>query len=334
VILGEVLVERGVNYHSISSRAKLLDSYKLKASRYKNPRNEIMDMAGVRIITYTQSDANRVADLIKEIFSILPRHSVDKAAELGVDRVGYRSIHFVGTLGAQRQRLPENRVFAGMCFEVQVRTILQHAWAEFEHDRNYKFAGVLPTDIKRRVSILAGSLELIDREFDTIAKNIDNYSQAAVSGNLAVPIDSTSLKAYLSNKFPNLRKQGLAPSFYSADKQIIDELHALGINTLRDLDNTIPPNFSETVSGSISAMGSFVGLLRTIMIVHDPENYFRKAWKHHWEMVHYGEVELFRQFGIDFRKYAKRYRIMLPEDLKKSPPRRRKQTHIKSRRRH
>lgn len=158
-ILRDVVDAASINYYTISSRAKTIDSYERKASQdgYKDPRIEIMDNAGVRVITYTQSDAMRVANLVRDVFDILPQHSLDKAEELGVDRVGYRSIHFVATLGKERQRLPENKVFADMRFEIQVRTILQHAWAEFEHDRNYKFAGVLPAQVKRRVSVLAGA---------------------------------------------------------------------------------------------------------------------------------------------------------------------------------
>ena len=49
--------------------------------------------------------------------------------------------------------LPEMKLFSGIPFEIQVRTILQHAWAEFAHDRNYKFRGVLPDVIARRYGV-------------------------------------------------------------------------------------------------------------------------------------------------------------------------------------
>ena len=53
---------------------------------------------------------------------------------------------------------------------VQIRTVLQHAWAEFEHDIRYK--GTVPAehapDFDRRFTLAAGLLELADREFAAI----------------------------------------------------------------------------------------------------------------------------------------------------------------------
>jgi putative GTP pyrophosphokinase len=103
VITNELLRLNKFNFHSVTSRAKTVKSYRKKASKekYKEPRKEITDMAGVRVITYTDSDANKVAEIIKEAskFEISPELSVDKSQELGVDRVGYRGIHYVANLG-------------------------------------------------------------------------------------------------------------------------------------------------------------------------------------------------------------------------------------------
>jgi ppGpp synthetase/RelA/SpoT-type nucleotidyltranferase len=295
-----------------------VDSYERKASqeKYKDPRTEIMDMAGVRAITYTQSDATRVANLVREVFDILPEHSINKAEELGIDRVGYRSIHFVATLGQRREQLPENIVFADMCFEIQVRTILQHAWAEFDHDRNYKFAGVLPTQVKRRVSVLAGSLELIDREFDNIANEIDRYSAAVdkktESGDLAVTIDSKSLMAYLNRRFERLVQEGMDPSLMKRDELLIGELRSMGVVTLEQLEKIVPHNFTEIELKFTRGGGNnFCGLLRHIMMIHDADQYFRVAWKGHWTAADATLVQRLKEFGIDFAPYAEKYGITI-----------------------
>jgi hypothetical protein len=53
---------------------------------------------------------------------------------------------------------------------VQIRTVLQHAWAEYEHDIRYK--GTIPpehvSEFDRRFTLAAGLLELADREFSAI----------------------------------------------------------------------------------------------------------------------------------------------------------------------
>jgi hypothetical protein len=62
--------------------------------------------------------------------------------------------------------------------EIQVRTILQHAWAEIEHDTRYKAVDVAPTAIARRFVALAGLLEIADREFQALQ---DSYKPLASS---------------------------------------------------------------------------------------------------------------------------------------------------------
>ncbi len=314
-IIREILESKGINYHSISSRAKPIDSYEQKASKqkYKDPRSEIKDMAGIRIITYTDSDAKKISKIIKETFEVFPEHIIDKTEELGIDRVGYRSIHCVGTLGKERLKLPENKIFEDRYFEIQIRTILQHAWAEFEHDRNYKFRGVLPKDIRRRLSIVAGRLESIDREFDNISKAIDIYTTAISKrtelGDLSEPINSTSLKAYMNRKFKPLIDQGITLDLVD-DDLIIEELLDMEITTLKELENVIPKDFIKIKSSYLSTTvykDTFLGILRDILIIHNADTYFEKAWKHKWSTVDGAYIPFFEEFGIDMSKYINQY---------------------------
>ena len=317
-IVRQILEFQKINYHSITSRAKTMDSYKRKASseKYQEPLSEIKDMTGIRVITYTDSDAKKVAEIANEVFDIYPEHTIDKTEELGIDRVGYRSIHCVGTLGKERLKLPENKIFKDMCFEIQIRTMLQHAWAEFEHDRNYKFAGVLPKEVRRRLSILAGNLELIDREFDNISKDIDAYAinvgKKAELGDLSEPINSTSLMAYMNRRFKPLIEKGVTPDLVD-DAVIIEELHGMGINTLEELEKVIPKDFMEKKSKYISEGATFMGLLRSILMIHDIDTYFQKAWKETWGSIHPETVLFLKEYEIDFKEYSKRYDVkMLP----------------------
>lgn len=103
-IIQEVLNIEKINYYSITSRAKSIESYRQKASKgiYREPRSEIMDMAGIRIITYTDSDAKHVFELVGTTFEVYPNLSFDKTEELGVDKVGYRSLHCIATLGKKK----------------------------------------------------------------------------------------------------------------------------------------------------------------------------------------------------------------------------------------
>lgn len=134
-----------------------------------------MDLAGIRIIAYINSDVERISKIIEDEFEIDRENSVDKSKLLGIDQVGYQSVHYIAKLSKKRLELSEYEEYQDMVFEVQIRTILQHAWAEIEHDRNYKFNGVLPNNIKRKFYLTAGVLELIDREFEVLSKEIDEF---------------------------------------------------------------------------------------------------------------------------------------------------------------
>ena len=102
--------------------------------------DEIKDLAGCRIVFYTNSDVTKLINsgLIGENFEIVevklhhPRRETEEAAEL------YISNHYLVRLGADRLKLPEYAAFAGLRCEIQVQTILNHAWAEMAHDTIYK----------------------------------------------------------------------------------------------------------------------------------------------------------------------------------------------------
>ena len=321
-IIKEVLELDKINYHSVTSRAKSIESYKLKASKpkYRDPCSEIMDMTGLRVITYTDSDAKRVFEVIKSAFELYPTLSSDKTEELGVDKVGYRSLDCIATLGKERLKLPENRLFRNLRFEIQIRTILQHAWAEFEHDRNYKFKGLLPKDLRRRLSLVAGNLESIDREFDNLSKEIDVYSnevgQRTDKGDLGIPIDSVSLTAFLNEKFRDLVNEGIIDPDLAWGEETIEELSVMGIDSLKKLDDVIPKDFAEKARSSFLAFlqrkgrqSNFSSTVIDILIIYDANLYFQKAWKDRWQGMNRETVELICSYGIDFEKYRSKYNI-------------------------
>jgi len=315
-IVRELLEFNKINYHSVSCRAKSVESYRKKASKekYKVPQSEIMDIAGVRVITYTNYDAKKVSEIIQEAFEIYPEYSVDKAEELGIDRVGYRGIHYIANLGKDRLKLPENQIFKGFVFEIQIRSILQHAWAEFEHDRNYKFAGILPKELGRRLSLLAANLESTDGEFDRLSKDIDKYAgdvlRKAKLGDLSTIINSTSLRAYANKKFKPLLKLGVEP-YSPYDDEIIEELSLMEINTLEELESITPGDFVKRESNYFPSwiIGSIVGVIRNILMIHDADSYFKKAWRRRWQGLDRDAISLAESYGVGLLKYAKQYNL-------------------------
>ena len=71
-------------------------------------------------------------------------------------RIGYASVHYIASLKGSRTSSPEYSRFQNIKFEVQIRSILQHTWAEIEHDLQYKSQESLPRELRRKFARLAG----------------------------------------------------------------------------------------------------------------------------------------------------------------------------------
>jgi predicted RNase H-like nuclease/ppGpp synthetase/RelA/SpoT-type nucleotidyltranferase len=171
-----ILDDAGINYLSVTGRAKGVASFAAKAARtvdgervFADPLVEITDQIGIRVITYVQSDVDAVAELLDD--QVVVHDDRDLGRETASEgRFGYASRHLLIGLDSAREGLPAYENLLGRLAQVQIRTVLQHAWAQFEHDIRYK--GTIPDehvpDFDRRFTLAAGLLELADREFSTI----------------------------------------------------------------------------------------------------------------------------------------------------------------------
>lgn len=319
-IIKEILETEGVSIHTTTARAKEITSFsqKIEDPKYDTPQEQIKDLAGIRIIAYVESDLVKINQLIEDAFDIDPLHSLNKADELGIDKVGYKSVHYVATLKRDRLALPEYNKFKGLYFEIQIRTILQHAWAEIEHDKNYKFSGKLDYKIQRRFKILAGLLELADREFDSLAAEIDKIAvhveEATRTGELDIEINSTTLKSYLLTRFDELFKKGLNPNFPTtqSENQILQELTDFGIKTLQDLNQIVPKDYeANRIKVGIDTRQNLVVITRNIMMINNHKKYFSKCWKKNYPKLSEGTQGLLRLYNISPEEIKKEFGIDL-----------------------
>jgi len=169
--------QASVRYHSIDPRAKEVESFERKAKKtndagelkYQAPLQEITDLAGVRVIVFTIDDISKVTEFVDQNFEIVEKRDVgEERAEKG--QFGYQSIHYLVRLTEERLALPDFTTFRDYVCEIQVRTVLQHAWAEIEHDIQYKGSRNIPKTVRRKFLSLAGLLEIADREFSSIQR--------------------------------------------------------------------------------------------------------------------------------------------------------------------
>ncbi|HEU4962533.1 MAG TPA: hypothetical protein VFV52_01545 [Bacilli bacterium] len=257
-LLQEMLKQKGIRVHSIASRVKEEDSFAGKVSRSEGKYTElqeITDLAGIRIITYFDDEVDAIAELVEREFVIDEENSVDKRTLLDPDRFGYLSLHYVVGLSDQRAGLMEYARFQGCKAEIQIRSILQHTWAEIEHDLGYKTKQAIPREIRRSFSRLAGLLELADREFAKIRDDLREYEedvQEQISDRPErVLIDQTSLKSYIAcsqlvfEMDTRLVAAAQAQAVITSDSfvgQMVERLQYFGLQTISDVETTLQNN--------------------------------------------------------------------------------------------
>jgi ppGpp synthetase/RelA/SpoT-type nucleotidyltranferase len=137
----EVLLQKNGLKYQITAREKSLDSLREKLSDGNLPAldsvTDVQDLAACRVLFYLETDIERFARYIYDEFEVLKRDDRYSTSD-------YNAVHLIVKLKDNRTGLPEYAQFAGMLCEIQLTTILYHAWSEMAHDIIYKPPSDLP----------------------------------------------------------------------------------------------------------------------------------------------------------------------------------------------
>ncbi|MCD1279903.1 (p)ppGpp synthetase [Psychrobacter sp. CCUG 69069] len=262
-LINSLLKQKGIKVHQIQTRVKDRDSLEKKIlakQKYKS-LDDITDIVGVRIITYFDDEVDQIATLIEEEFVIDQDNSVDKR-KIDSDKFGYRSLHYVANLKKDRTNLPEYSSYKEQKFEFQIRTILQHSWAEIEHDLGYKGEFEIPSTAKRTFYRVAALLEQADIEFvklkSTIADYENSLSQSIKNNPSQIEINKASLTSFMSKNdnvinFENdvfIGEYNLVIEEFNienyVDNRLINQIKNLGIENVEQLENAYLKNEKAT----------------------------------------------------------------------------------------
>lgn len=257
-LINALLSSSGIQVHTITHRCKATESLAGKLSRPEKSYSalaEITDLAGLRITTYFEGDVDLVANILENEFRVDHNASIDKRKYADPDRFGYSSLHYVVQLLPARIRLSEYSRFNGLKCEIQVRSILQHAWAEIEHDLGYKSAAGVPAEVRRRFARVASLLELADDEFDQIRIALRDY-EGSIATKIAkspatVNLDLASFRALydISSNVAKLDNSVIEASGGKLDEELdehadrlLERLHFLGITNIEQLERIAEQN--------------------------------------------------------------------------------------------
>ena len=248
----EILVQafkvKEIGVSSVDPRAKEPESFETKAKtpseidqrepKYPNPLQDITDLAGVRVITFFPRAVEAAGDCIRAEFEVLKHNDLSRTLHQQ-ERFGYQSEHYIVKLSSERIALPEYSRHFDLVAEIQVRTILQHAWAEIEHDIQYKSSITTPSTIRRRFMALAGMLEIADREFQAIQDEDESLKERARSSVAEGALDQVEITADALRSYINKRVGPDARSTDFSYEYTARWLRRLGFATFDQVDACI-----------------------------------------------------------------------------------------------
>jgi putative GTP pyrophosphokinase len=205
-LIRDILEANNIKYQVVESRAKDLTSFEEKISRpgksYSDPLKDTTDLCGCRVIVYYQDDVDRVASAIKAEFLISEENLSRQPQVLEVDRFGYLSAHYIVSIGKMRSDLTEWKAYSDRVAEIQVRTVIQHAWSAVSHALHYKQEAAIPSKLQRRLHRIAGLFELADEEFVGLRNERETLRLQArrhiEKGDESVPLTAATISEFLA----------------------------------------------------------------------------------------------------------------------------------------
>lgn len=237
-VIDQKIKEQKIKISTSPCRPKTISSLTQKIQRksYKDPLKEITDLAGVRIVCYYETDIQPIKEIINENF-IVHEH-IDKTDDLGVDKMGYHGSHFVVSLG-DRYSGARYEEFINLKCEVQVRTVLQDAWALISHHLVYKEESSIPDRMRRDLNNVASLLEIAQGIFNSMREKRESYiseiheKEKAPTDFLSQPVDYETLYAYTKWKYKKL------PVSDNWHNRLLADLNLQKYPTLKEIDNVV-----------------------------------------------------------------------------------------------
>lgn len=211
---------------------------KLAKKKYNEPRHQMSDLVGARFVVLLRSDIAIVERAIQSIYTWTvrrDRNPLDERLEAPAT-FDYQSVHYIVS-NTEDRYVRGILVPADTACEVQVRTVLQHAYAELGHDRIYKEDQPIPKSVHRLIARCMALMETTDEIFCSAVEELDR-----------VNLTREKLSSLLDKGFSD-RGLSFTPSLQDEEAvQVLDTFKdQLQIADIETFLSTLPASISQKI---------------------------------------------------------------------------------------
>ena len=141
---------------------------KLREKEYSY--TDLNDKLGIRIICTFQEEMEVIEKFLYKYFEI---KKVERKREtLDIHTLDYTSNHYDACIKTSIKQFTKYSTLKNLVFEIQVRTLNQHAWANTAHALSYKQEANIPPNLERKVYRLLSLYEIADDEFSVVNSSL------------------------------------------------------------------------------------------------------------------------------------------------------------------
>lgn len=167
-----------------------------RGKNYLDPYNDITDKVGIRFVVLTETQIKIIKDIIEntEEWSYSEDVDYEKSIEEKPELFTYKSVHYIVR---NKKEISYNDILIKRdtpC-EIQIRTLLQHAYAELSHDTVYKKEREIDPVVKRRMARSMALIETTDQLFVEVQELL-NQEEKLYNQILNTLVEYTGLTNY------------------------------------------------------------------------------------------------------------------------------------------
>lgn len=281
---------------------------------------DIVDLAGIRVALYFPAESSQVDGIITRLFhQVSPKKSFPDPTRLRLDKrfAGYSAVHYRIQMKEQDLSEPQKR-YADARIEVQVASVLMHAWSEVEHDLVYK---PLAGDLSEEEYALLDQLNGLVMAGEISLERLQKAGEARVAVKGRKIANHYDLAVYLLGLGANLTGEQINDAGLGRVDLLFDLIRDLNLDT----PETLAP-YLEALHGNLD-LRPLAEQIIDALLADDPARYelyssIRARRRPKFPGAETEDDDIFRQVGIFMARWIELEGLIreLTSDLKPGRP--------------